>query len=353
VAFLELVNLTVAYGKNSPVLKGLNLSIDRGEFVSLLGPSGCGKTTTLRLIAGFLKPLEGKVLLNGKDHTNVPPHKRNIGVVFQNYALFPHMDVFENVAFGLKMRRISKAEIEKKVKRALDMVGLSGFENRLPSELSGGQQQRVAIARAIVIEPDLLLMDEPLSNLDANLRAEMRGEIKQLQQNLGITTIYVTHDQSEAIAMSNRIVVMKDGKIEQIGTPQEIFSNPKTKFVASFMGFQWLASGVVKSIKENFAEVLCGGKLFVARATCDVEVEDRVSLFARPRKMKIVQEEMANSFEVELVSVLYQGETSLFVFKLGERQLSVELDSNVKLSRESKLFVHVPKEDLLAVKEEE
>jgi len=353
VAFLELVNLTVAYGKNPPVLKGLNLSVEKGEFVSLLGPSGCGKTTTLRIIAGFLKPIEGKVILNGKDHTNVPPHKRNIGVVFQNYALFPHMDVFENVAFGLKMRKISKAQIEHKVKRALDMVGLSGFENRLPSELSGGQQQRVAIARAIVIEPDLLLMDEPLSNLDANLRAEMRGEIKQLQQNLGITTVYVTHDQSEAIAMSNRIVVMRDGRIEQIGTAQDIFLNPATSFVASFMGFQWLASGAVESVEGEFVRVSCGEKLFTARATSEVKIKDKVCLFARPKKMRIVQKEMSNSFEVELISVLYQGETSLFIFKLGEKQLSVELDSNVKLSRESKLFVHVPAEDLLAVKEEE
>lgn len=351
-AFLKLENLTVAYGKNEPVLKDLNLSVEKGEFVSLLGPSGCGKTTTLRTIAGFLKPLSGRVLIDGRDYTNVPTHKRNIGVVFQNYALFPHMNVFENVAFGLKMRRIPRQEMERKVRRALEMVGLVGFEKRLPSELSGGQQQRVAIARAVVIEPDLLLMDEPLSNLDANLRMEMRSEIKQLQKNLGITTVYVTHDQSEAIALSDRVVVMNSGKIEQIGTPQEIFLNPKTSFVASFIGFQALATGIVTSIEENFAEVLHEGRIYKARITGQLQLQDKVILFARPRKMRLARHETQNSFRVQLISVLYQGETSLLVFKLGERQFSVEQDSAVNLPVGSNVFVHVPLEDLLALKEE-
>lgn len=352
-AFLELVDLTVAYQKNPPVLKSLTLSMEKGEFVSLLGPSGCGKTTTLRVIAGFLKPIRGRVIVNGKDYTNVPPHKRNMGIVFQNYALFPHMNAFENVAFGLRMRKFSKSEIEKKVKRALELVGLSGFESRLPSELSGGQQQRVAIARAIVIEPDLLLMDEPLSNLDANLRAEMRSEIRQLQQKLSITTIYVTHDQAEAVALSDRIVVMKDGKIEQVGTPQEVYTSPKTKFVASFMGFQMLATGRVKAVRENFAEVVCEGKLFTARTTDRIEPEEKVLLFARARKMKIVQGETNNSFEVQLLSKMYQGETILLILKLGERQFSVEQDASAKIPDGPKLFVHVPAEDLLALKEED
>lgn len=351
-SFLKLENLTVAYGKDAPVLKNLNLSVEKGEFVSLLGPSGCGKTTTLRTIAGFLKPLSGRVLIGGKDYTNVPTHKRNIGVVFQNYALFPHMSVFENVAFGLRMRKIPRQEIEKKVRRALEMVGLAGFEKRLPSELSGGQQQRVAIARAIVIEPDLLLMDEPLSNLDANLRMEMRSEIKQLQKNLGITTVYVTHDQSEAIALSDRVVVMNSGKIEQVATPQEIFSNPKTSFVASFIGFQVLAVGTVTSIEENFAEVLREGKIYRARITGRVQLQDKVILFARPRKMRLTRHETQNCFQVQLISVLYQGETSLLVFRLGERQFSVEQDSAVNLPVGSNVFVHVPPEDLLALKEE-
>lgn len=351
-SFLKLENLTVAYGKDDPVLKNLNLSVEKGEFVSLLGPSGCGKTTTLRTIAGFLKPLSGRVLIAGRDYTNVPTHKRNIGVVFQNYALFPHMNVFENVAFGLRMRRMPKQEIEKKVRRALEMVGLVGFEKRLPSELSGGQQQRVAIARAIVIEPDLLLMDEPLSNLDANLRMEMRGEIKQLQKNLGITTVYVTHDQSEAIALSDRVVVMNAGKIEQIATPQEIFLNPKTSFVASFIGFQALAVGTVTSIEENFAEVLHEGKIYRARISGQIQLQDKVILFARPRKMRLTRNETQNCFRVQLISVLYQGETSLLVFKLGERQFSVEQDSAVSLPVGSNVFVHVPPEDLLALKEE-
>lgn len=352
-AFLELVDLTVAYQKNPPVLKSLTLSMEKGEFISLLGPSGCGKTTTLRVVAGFLKPLQGRVIVNGKDYTNVPPHKRNIGIVFQNYALFPHMNAFENVAFGLRMRKFPKMEIEKKVKHALELVGLSGFENRLPSELSGGQQQRVAIARAVVIEPDLLLMDEPLSNLDANLRAEMRSEVRQLQQKLSITTIYVTHDQSEAVALSDRIVVMKDGKIEQVGTPQEVYTSPKTRFVASFMGFQMLATGRVKMVRGNFAEVVCDGKLLTARVTDRIEPEERVSLFARARKMKIVQRETQNSFEAQLLSKMYQGETILIILKLGERQFSVEQDTSTNVPEGPKLFVHVPAKDLLALKEED
>ncbi|MEN3009250.1 ABC transporter ATP-binding protein [Pseudothermotoga sp.] len=351
-AFLELINLTVAYQKNQPVLKNLNLSVQKGEFVSLLGPSGCGKTTTLRVVAGFLKPIEGKVIVDGKNYTNVPPHRRNIGIVFQNYALFPHMNAFENVAFGLRMRRLPKAEIERKVRDALELVGLSGFEDRLPSELSGGQQQRVAIARAIVIEPDLLLMDEPLSNLDANLRAEMRSELRQLQQKLAITTIYVTHDQSEAVALSDRIVVMRDGKIEQVGTPQDVYLSPKTKFVASFMGFQMLATGHVRTIRGNFAEVICSDKSFMARITGEIKPEDRVVLFARPRRMKIVQKESPNSFEVQLLSKLYQGETVLIILKLEERQFSVESDVSSNIPDSSKIFVHVPPEDLLVLREE-
>ena len=212
--------------------------MEKGELVSLLGPSGCGKTTTLRLIAGFLDGKEGKIIFDNNDYTSVPVHKRNFGFVFQNYALFPHLNVFNNIAFGLNFRNFSKSEIKKKVMDMLDVVDLVGYENRFPSEMSGGQRQRVALARALVIEPDLLLLDEPLSNLDAKLRITMRMEIRKIQQKLGITTIYVTHDQEECFAISDKVAIMNDGVIEQMDDPSEIYNYPANEFVANFVGFE-------------------------------------------------------------------------------------------------------------------
>ncbi len=236
-ALLSLDDLTVSYGDNT-VLENFNLEINQGEFVSLLGPSGCGKTTTLRAIAGFVNPGSGRIVFMGKDYTNIPVHKKQFGFVFQNYALFPHMSVFDNVAFGLKMQKTPVAEIKKRVQEMLELVGLEGFAQRHPGELSGGQQQRVALARALVIKPDLLLLDEPLSNLDAKLRVEMRVEIRNIQQQLNLTTVYVTHDQEECFSISDRVVVMKDGKIEQYDQPEVIYRYPMTEFVARFVGFE-------------------------------------------------------------------------------------------------------------------
>ncbi|NEU30351.1 ABC transporter ATP-binding protein [bacterium LRH843] len=236
-ALLTLNNVAVAYNKQD-ILKDFNLSIEKGQLVSLLGPSGCGKTTTLRLIAGFLEAHQGKFLFNDRDYTKVPVNKRNFGFVFQSYALFPHLSVYDNVAFGLRLRNVPKQEIEKKVHRILDIVSLAGFEKRYPKELSGGQRQRVAIARALIIEPDLLLFDEPLSNLDANLRVNMRVEIRRIQQELGITTVYVSHDQEECFSISDQVAIMNKGIIEQLDDPATIYKFPKTKFVADFIGFK-------------------------------------------------------------------------------------------------------------------
>ncbi|MFE5322683.1 ABC transporter ATP-binding protein [Paenibacillus sp. NPDC056579] len=235
-ALLSLENVSVAYEQNY-ILKDFNLNIEKGKLISLLGPSGCGKTTTLRLIAGFLEARDGKFLLNGKDYTRVPVNKRNFGFVFQSYALFPHLSVYENVAFGLRLRKVAEAEISKRVHRILEVVSLAGFEKRYPKALSGGQKQRVAIARALVIEPDLLLFDEPLSNLDANLRINMRVEIRRIQQELGITTVYVSHDQEECFSISDQVAIMNKGIIEQLDNPATIFKYPKTEFVARFIGF--------------------------------------------------------------------------------------------------------------------
>ncbi|KRF09787.1 ABC transporter ATP-binding protein [Paenibacillus sp. Soil787] len=235
-ALLSLENISVAYDQQY-ILQDFNLSVEKGSLISLLGPSGCGKTTTLRLIAGFIEARAGKFSLNGKDYTNVPVNKRNFGFVFQSYALFPHLSIYDNVAFGLRLRKVNGAEIDRRVRNILDIVSLSGFEKRFPKELSGGQRQRVAIARALVIEPELLLFDEPLSNLDANLRINMRVEIRRIQQELGITTVYVSHDQEECFSISDQVAIMNKGIIEQLGAPAAIFKYPKTEFVARFIGF--------------------------------------------------------------------------------------------------------------------
>ena len=236
-ALLELEHITAGYDKNI-ILRDFNLSVEQGDFVSLLGSSGCGKTTTLRLIAGFSDPMEGRLVFDGKDITRVPLHRRNFGFVFQSYALFPHMTVFDNVAFGLKMRKTPREETARRVKEMLSLVDLEGFEKRFPREMSGGQRQRVALARAMVIRPALMLFDEPLSNLDAKLRVKMRVEIRRIQQELGFTAIYVTHDQEECFAISDKVAIMNRGVIEQMDTPSAIFNAPQTEFIAHFVGFE-------------------------------------------------------------------------------------------------------------------
>ena len=225
----NLVKVFSARGGTGEVraVNNVSLSIERGELVTLLGPSGCGKTTTLRLIAGFEFPTSGRIWLDGRDIKDLPPHRRDMSMVFQSYAIFPHLSVFENVAYGLNVQHLSQADIRRRVGRALELVALSGYENRAPNQLSGGQQQRVALARALVMEPKVLLMDEPLSNLDAKLREQMRGEIRRIQRQLGITSVYVTHDQVEAMTLSDRIVVMNEGKIDQVGTPNEVYRQPR------------------------------------------------------------------------------------------------------------------------------
>ena len=235
-SYLTLEALSLAYGKTAAV-HALDLAVPQGQLVSLLGPSGCGKTTTMRAVAGLLPPTAGRILLAGQDITRVPAHQRDIGLVFQSYALFPHLSAYENVAFGLRLRKVAANELDVRVKAAIASVGLQGFEARLPANLSGGQQQRVAVARAIVLRPRLLLLDEPLSNLDARLRVEMRAELRRIQRELGITMLYVTHDQDEALSLSDRIVVMRDGRIEQDATPAQVYHQPATAFVATFMGW--------------------------------------------------------------------------------------------------------------------
>jgi spermidine/putrescine transport system ATP-binding protein len=261
---IQLLELTKQFGEVTAV-NAIDLEIPAGEFFSLLGPSGCGKTTTLRLIAGFEQPTEGSILLDGANVAFTPPHKRNVNTVFQNYALFPHLNVFDNVAFGLRRAKRPKAEIKERVTRALGLVQLTGFERRKSSELSGGQQQRVALARALILNPAVLLLDEPLGALDAKLRKALQLELKALQQEVGITFLYVTHDQEEALTMSDRLAVMNGGRIEQIGAPQEVYEDPQTLFVADFLGVSNLMEASAKGERNGGCEVDLENFAFAAR----------------------------------------------------------------------------------------
>ena len=252
---LELKEIKKSFTEGEAVLDNISLEISKGEFITLLGSSGCGKTTTLRIIAGLEQPDAGSVWLDGREVTGLEPNQRDVNTVFQNYALFPHMNVAENIGYGLKLKKVPKSEIRKKVSQMLELVQLEGYEKRKPSELSGGQKQRVAIARALVNNPKVLLLDEPLGALDLQLRRAMQIELKHLQKKLGITFIYITHDQEEAINMSDRIAVMKDGRIEQIGTPDEIYNHPKTSYVATFVGNANILHGVAESIQGENAIV--------------------------------------------------------------------------------------------------
>ncbi len=294
---IELIDVRKVFEDDTVAVDNFNLEVKKGEFVTFLGPSGCGKTTTLRMIAGFDIPTSGKILLNGKDISRLPPNKRPVNTVFQKYALFPHLNVYENVAFGLRLKKVentysdgngntytkkqklSKAEIDKKVKKALEIVDLEGFEKRSVSTLSGGQQQRIAIARAIVNEPEILLLDEPLGALDLKMRKEMQIELKNMHKRLGITFIYVTHDQEEALTMSDKVVVINDGDIQQIGTPTEIYNEPINTFVADFIGESNIVNGtVVGKLKVKF----CG-----ATFDCldDYEINQLVDVVVRPEEI--------------------------------------------------------------------
>jgi putative spermidine/putrescine transport system ATP-binding protein len=306
------------------VISKLNLEVRKGELIALLGPSGCGKTTTLRMIAGLIAPTAGKIAVGGRDVTHIAPHGRDMGLVFQSYALFPHMTVAKNVAFGLEMRDLSRAEIAKKVAKALAMVQLEHLAERKPRELSGGQQQRVALARALVIEPSILLLDEPLSNLDAKLRDEMRAQIRDIQQQLGITTVFVTHDQVEALSMCDRIVVMKGGLIEQVGTPHEIYERPATPFVASFVG----RTNRVKGKRMGDGGIQVGSSII---RSASVEGQGDVTVMVRPHRILIDwdatqtgQDETANRIAASLSRITFVGDVIQYHFDVDGSEFIVE-----------------------------
>jgi spermidine/putrescine transport system ATP-binding protein len=285
---VRLDRVTKEFGETIAV-DDLSLDIAEGEFFSLLGPSGCGKTTTLRMIGGFEEPTRGTIYLKGRDVTDLPPYKRDVNTVFQSYALFPHLNVYENIAFGLRRRKVPKHEIDARVKEAMRLVDLEGFEKRRPSQMSGGQQQRVALARALVNRPKVLLLDEPLGALDLKLRKQMQLELKRIQSEVGITFIYVTHDQEEAMTMSNRLAVMRQGRIEQVGPPEEVYENPQTEFVASFLGASNMLEGELKESANGVSTVLTTGGhvVHLPAERAPFRIGTRVKVGVRPEKIHI------------------------------------------------------------------
>mgnify|MGYP003675669261 FL=1 len=324
---VSLSNIVKRFGDYTAVHQ-MSLDISEGSFVTLLGPSGCGKTTTLRMIAGLLDPSEGEIAIKGKRVNDVPIHKRNLGLVFQNYALFPHKTVAENVAFGLNYRNVGKEDAKRKVAEALELVQLPDLGGRYPKELSGGQQQRIALARAIVIEPDVLLLDEPLSALDANLREDMRVELKRIQQSIGVTTVFVTHDQTEALAMSDQIIVMSEGRVEQIGAPEEVYNTPASEFVAQFLGASNLLAAQCSGVANGEIAVELAGfpRIVIPKQRAPkISTPGPVRLVIRAEKLALKAAGTATdgglSVDAVVENVDYQGQSARYFLRVGEHQL--------------------------------
>lgn len=350
---LELKNIKKSFQEGEDVLESICLTAKKGEFVTLLGSSGCGKTTTLRIIAGLEQPDSGQVFLNGKDVTSLEPNQRNVNTVFQNYALFPHMNVADNIGYGLKLKKTPKAEISRRVKEMLELVQLSGFEKRKPSELSGGQRQRVAIARALVNNPEVLLLDEPLGALDLQLRRAMQHELKRLQKKLGITFIYITHDQEEAINMSDTIAVMNHGRFEQIGTPDEIYNHPKTSYVATFVGNANILTGVVENIGTeetgDTSKLITvrtdAGKVKVSMNNANITAEsdkeyllqkgEKVTIAVRSENIRFEENNDCDGLNAEVIEKTFGGGQLRVVLKTSEGQEIVAsrygIDTNVSV----------------------
>ena len=351
---IKTVNIVKRFG-NFVALRGISLDIRDGEFFTILGPSGCGKTTFLRSIAGFELVDEGKIFFDDEDVTYLPPHKRNTGMVFQNYALWPHMTVYDNIAYGLKVRKVPKEEIDRRVKEVLKMVHLEGMEKRTPHQLSGGQQQRVALARALVINPRVLLLDEPLSNLDAKLRLEMRAELKRLQKQLGITAIYVTHDQEEAMSISDRLAVMDIGVVKQVGTPEDIYNRPSDPFVANFIGQGTFIKGEVLEIHNDklLIELEGGlGKIYaVPSDPTNVPKEgETVLVTIRPENFELGSRKDMNNFEIDVYHVSFLGSKKRVQAEANGIKFLVDVDPDAAVSAGSRVKVWVDPRYTLAIR---
>jgi len=347
--FLKLSDLTKVFGKQTNkflAVDHINLDVKEGELVTLLGPSGCGKTTTLRMIAGFHTPSSGHVYIDNVEMETIPPNKRPTSMVFQNYALFPHMSVKQNISYGLELRKLTRNEIDEKVKIMMDTIGLSGLENRQPRELSGGQQQRVSLARAMILEPKVLLFDEPLSNLDAKLRVSTRLEIRRIQQKVGITSVYVTHDQEEAMTISDRIVIMNNGLIQQVDSPSEIYSHPINRFVAGFIGKVNFLEGTVEDIEEDKFVISTHNRIIKAPYwNKKIRKGEKVLFVIRPESIivKDVDKDNKNMLEATVINAVYFGSQIVYEIKLDDNQiLNVEVadpQDNVRYKNGSRVSV--------------
>jgi len=349
---VELRNVTKRFGAYE-ALKDASFEIRAGEFMTFLGPSGCGKTTCLRLISGFDAPSSGQILLDGKDVTFEPPYRRDVNQVFQNYALFPHLTIYENIAFGLRMKKVPAAQIRDRVDRVVQMTSLEDFTARKPSQLSGGQRQRVALARAIVCEPKVLLLDEPLSALDAKLRTQMRVELKQLQKKLGITFIFVTHDQEEALTMSDRVAVLNAGRVEQIGTVNEIYYKPATRFVASFIGESNIVEAEILRSEGEFLHCRLEGGLELAVRTPNPPAHSKILLSLRPEKIRLTRENPGgrNSFPGTIEMEIFKGAVDdLTISVQGGLQLGAVLTNDGQaesdLHEGERIFARIQPEDI-------
>ncbi len=329
--FVKFAKVDKSYDGKILVVKDLNLDIAEGEFITMLGPSGSGKTTCLMMLAGFETPTNGEIYLDGNPISNIPPHKRGIGMVFQNYALFPHMTVYENLAFPLRVRKIAKDEIDKKVDKALSMVSLAGYESRMPGQLSGGQQQRVAVARALVFDPAVVLMDEPLGALDKNLRESMQYEIKHIHESIGVTVVYVTHDQGEALTMSNRIAVFNDGKVQQLSSPDQLYESPVNSFVAKFIGENNTFKGEVLDVSKDKCKVkLDTGEEIFANPISVNSKGDKTTVSLRPERALInPNEKMDNNHRGKIEEVIYHGDhTRVRLNLLGNNEFILKVPNS-------------------------
>ena len=344
-AFMTLNQIDVSYDKKKYILKGLDLEVEKGELVSLLGPSGCGKSTTLRTVAGFIEPQDGTFTLDGEDMTKVPVHKRNFGIVFQSYALFPHLSVFENVAFGLRTRKMDKTQMETRVNEILEVCGLTELKARFPKQMSGGQRQRVALARALVIEPKLLLLDEPLSNLDAKLRVSMRVEIKRLQKKLGITTLFVTHDQEECFSISDKVAVMNGGVIEQYDTPEHIYRKPATEFVARFIGFENFLN--LEKTGEHKYQAADGSRFHVDMECPSAEFAGTI----RPDDIRLAGEEQKENVLEGTIGVrTFLGKSYQYEVHTAAGALRVNMGTEHEFAEGEKIRLYLPAERLILVR---
>ena len=349
---IKLDRISKSFDKKKYVIKDLSLDIYEGEFLTLLGPSGCGKTTILRMISGLDSVTSGRVFLEGEDITDVSPTDRAVNTIFQNFALFPHMTVWDNIHFGLKMKKVPKEEAEKKIKEAIQLVKLEGFEDRYPPQLSGGQQQRVAIARGIVMNHKVLLLDESLCSLDLKLKREMQIELKKLQKKLGMTFIYVTHDQDEALTMSDRIAIINNGIVEQLDSPQKIYRYPKTEFVADFIGESNIMDAVVEKIEKEKAVVRCLDQMEISIKNHQYSVGEKIKLLFRPEAFDICHNYVKNSIEGVVSDYIYDGQLTKFEVEVGKEEKKVLKVTSMNLDSCNKgdvIYLFAPEDKIVVI----